>query len=50
MAFLATNLTIRIDPATAGNGGANRKVVEQNIRHSVRAFRDNDQDGDESDG
>ena len=60
-----TNLTIRIDvaswfrsgasgalidPATAGNGGANRNVVEQNIRNSVRAFRDNDQDGDESDG
>lgn len=61
----ATNVTIRIDvaswfrnassgalidPATAGESGVNRNVVDQNIRNSVRAFRDDDEDGDESDG
>lgn len=61
----ATNVTIRIDvaswfrdrnsgalidPATAGVSGTNRSKVDNNIKDSVRAFRDDDEDGDESDG
>lgn len=61
----STNLTIRldvstwfktpgtgalIDPATAGNGGANENVVENNIKASIKAFEDSDRDGDERDG
>ncbi len=60
-----TNLTVRIDlstwfrngatgplidPATAGNGGGNKSTVENNIKNSVKAFEDKDQDGDERDG
>lgn len=60
----ATNLTIRldvatwfrngagalIDPATAGSGGANQSLVDQNIRNSIKAFEDKDRNGDERDG
>lgn len=38
-----------IDPATAGPNGANRAIVESNIRASFRAFRDHDRDGREDD-
>jgi len=61
----SSNLTVRIDlslwfrngatgplvnPATAGNGGANKSLVENNIKNSVKAFEDDDRDGDERDG
>ncbi len=60
----ATNLTIRldvstwfrnvagalIDPATAGAGGANEGLVNENIRNSIKAFEDENRDGDERDG
>lgn len=36
-----------IDPSTAGTGGSNASVVTDNIRRSLRAFRDNDHDGHE---
>ncbi|MCE9603123.1 MAG: hypothetical protein K8S21_13040 [Gemmatimonadetes bacterium] len=64
-ATTATNLTVRIDlsiwfrngatgplidPTTAGSGGANKSVVENNIKNSVKAFEDKDRDGDERDG
>jgi hypothetical protein len=52
------NLTIQVDvnswfksggalvnPATANKGGANENVVKQNIRNSLRAFRDDDRNG-----
>jgi hypothetical protein len=39
-----------IDPATAGPSGANRNAVEKNIKDSVKAFRDDDEDGSELDG
>lgn len=60
-----TNLTVRIDlttwfrdgangplinPATAGSGGGNKSVVENNIKNSVKMFEDEDLDGDERDG
>jgi hypothetical protein len=60
-----TNLTVRldlarwfrngstgplIDPATAGDGGGNKSLVENNIKDSVEAFEDDDRDGDERDG
>ncbi|MCA9738275.1 MAG: hypothetical protein R3E98_20695 [Gemmatimonadota bacterium] len=34
-----------IDPATAGPDGANRSLVRDNIRRSIRAFEDEDRDG-----
>lgn len=61
----ATNLTIRLDltlwfrngtsgslinPATAGESGPNKSLVENNIQNSVRIFEDDDLDGDERDG
>lgn len=64
-ATTATNLTVRIDltvwfrngatgplidPATAGSSGANKSLVENNIRNSVKVFEDSDRDGDERDG
>ena len=36
-----------IDPRTANKGGANENVVKQNIRASLRAFRDDDKNGRE---
>lgn len=39
-----------IDPATAGSGGPNKSLVENNIKNSVKAFQDDDRDGDERDG
>ncbi len=64
-ATAATNLTVRIDlsvwfrngangplidPATAGERGDNKSLVENNIKESVKAFEDDDRDGDERDG
>jgi len=61
----STNLTIRldvstwfrvggtgtvIDPSTANPGGANEGAVKDNIKHSVKAFRDENHDGDEHNG
>lgn len=37
--------TALIDPATANKGGANENAVKQNIRASLRAFRDDDKNG-----
>ncbi len=34
-----------IDPATANKGGANEKLVRDNIRASIRAFEDDDRNG-----
>jgi hypothetical protein len=39
-----------INPATAGSGGGNKSTVENNIKNSVRVFKDDDHDGDERDG
>lgn len=61
----ATNLTIRldlstwfrngpsgplVDPATGNAGGANESLVKENIKNSIKAFEDEDHDGDERDG
>ncbi|MFQ5704826.1 MAG: hypothetical protein ACE5HT_12495 [Gemmatimonadales bacterium] len=59
----ATNVTIRVDistwfvdqsgalvdPATANKGGQNENVVKDNIKVSLKAFEDKDEDGDDSD-
>ena len=37
--------TTVIDPATANKGGANENLVKNNIRASLRAFRDDDRNG-----
>ena len=34
-----------INPATANKGGANENLVKNNIRASLRAFPDNDRNG-----
>jgi hypothetical protein len=39
-----------VDPATALAGGANEVQVEDNIKGSFRAFRDDDRDCDDDDG
>jgi len=39
-----------INPASAGSGGANKSTVENNIKNSVKVFKDDDRDGDERDG
>ena len=36
-----------IDPATANKGGLNEGIVKENIKQSVEAFEDDDQDGDD---
>ncbi len=38
-----------VDPATALKGGSNHNLVEQNIKRSIRVFRDSDHDGDDDD-
>lgn len=38
-----------VDPATAGPGGANEALVEANIRRSIDAFEDHDEDGEHDD-
>lgn len=39
-----------IDPNTANAGGANARLVEDNIKRSFRAFRDEDHNGRDDDG
>jgi hypothetical protein len=39
------NGTAVVDPATANKGGANENLVKNNIRASLRAFRDDDRNG-----
>jgi len=39
-----------INPATANQGGANKSLVDNNIKNRIDAFEDDDQDGDERDG
>jgi hypothetical protein len=61
----ATNLTIRmditkwfvnggsgalVDPSSANPGGANENLIKDNIRNSIKAFRDRDRDDDERNG
>lgn len=36
---------ILLDPRTANKGGANQNLVENNIRRSIEAFEDGDEDG-----
>ena len=60
----STNLTIRftianwfrtqagalVSPMTANKGGANESLVKENIKSSMKAFKDDDRDGDDRDG
>jgi len=40
-----------IDPRTAGDGGPNEDLVEENIKNSIEGFEDEDEDGeDDNDG
>jgi hypothetical protein len=39
-----------VDPATAGQGGANENLVRDNIRDSFHAFRDENHDGEDDHG
>ncbi len=39
-----------IDPGTANKGGANDQLVEDNIKDSFKAFRDENHDGHDDDG
>jgi len=36
-----------IDPRTANPGGPNESLVEENIKNSIKAFEDEDEDGQE---
>ena len=36
---------VRIDPTTANSGGANKSLVDENIKRSFDAFEDDDHDG-----
>ncbi len=38
-----------IDPRTAGDGGPNEGLVEDNIRASIDGFEDEDEDGEDDD-
>jgi hypothetical protein len=40
---------VLIDPATANKGGVNEGEVKDNIKTSLKAFEDDDRDGDETD-
>jgi hypothetical protein len=48
--WFKTNSGALIDPATALDGRSNAKLVEKNIRESIRAFRDDDCDGHDDHG
>lgn len=39
-----------VNPATANQGGANKSLVDNNIKNAIEAFEDDDHDGDERDG
>ena len=59
----ATNVTIRFDvstwfvdqqgalfdPSTASTGEPNESIAEENIQNSIKAFQDQDEDGDDTD-
>ena len=45
--FLNAAHTALVSPTTANAGGINESLVEQNIRASIRAFRDDDGDGED---
>lgn len=38
-----------VNPATGNKGGANEGLVKENIKQSIEAFEDEDQDGDDGD-
>lgn len=38
-----------VDPRTANHGGGNESLVEDNIRQSIEAFEDDDEDGEHDD-
>jgi hypothetical protein len=38
-----------VDPASANQGGENESIVKENVKTSLKAFEDDDRDGDESD-
>lgn len=44
--FVGPSLSL-VDPRTAGKGGENEDLVEENIKRSIRAFSDTDLDGRE---
>jgi len=46
--FMTSGGTL-VDPDTAGHGGANGALVEANIRRSIDAFVDHDEDGEHDD-
>ena len=48
--WFADGLGGLVDPATGNKGGANDQLVENNIRDSFRAFRDDDRDGEDGPG
>ncbi len=39
-----------VDPATANQGGANKSLVDNNIKNALKVFEDDDHDGNELDG
>jgi hypothetical protein len=47
--FVNASGTALINPTTALKGAANEEVVRDNIRASIRAFRDDDRDGEDDD-
>jgi hypothetical protein len=47
--FITADKTALIDPATANRGQPNQTLVQDNIRTSVAAFRDDDHDGRDDD-
>jgi len=47
--FLDDTGTALLDPSTASKGSATQRLVDQNIRRSFRAFRDDDRDGTNDD-
>lgn len=42
--------TAFVNPLSALKGGQNENLVEQNIKSTIRVFRDDDQDGDDDEG
>lgn len=47
--FVNAAATALVNPTTANPGGVNEHVVRDNIRGSIRAFRDDDHDGEDDD-
>ena len=38
-----------VEPTSANKGGLNEGLVKENIKNSIDAFEDEDEDGDDSD-